>query len=292
MNKQFYIHIGIHKTGTTSLQKMLAWNRPYLKSKGLLYPHKCTWRGGHHNLAWELLADARTNTKYGTIAALKAEIENNFDSICLLSSEDISRFALQQKKQLYNLFADYNPKIIVYIRNQFDYIVSSWSTVIRNETVSSKFKEYYNFCMKKRLNLLNYTTFLEEWANIFGKENLIIKIYNKNLGKNLHQDFIHLLKAPINLNELKLPERSNTSLPYAQLNIVRIINNFKLQLDYDKRTEFTEALLNEIDKNYVARSKVIPPKNRVLLRKSTDAFFEESNRKIAQTYFNREELFV
>lgn len=292
MDKQFYIHIGIHKTGTTSLQQMLAWNRAYLKSKGLLYPTKCTWRGGHHNLPWELLADARTHAKYGSIQELKKEVEDNYESICLLSSEDMSRFAPLQKQQLYNLFSAYNPKIIVYIRNQFDYIVSSWSTVIRNETVHSKFEEYYTFCMKRRLNLLNYDKFLEEWASVFGKENLIIKIYNKNLGENLHQDFINLFKASIQLNKLKLPERANTSLPYAQLNIMRVINSFNLQLDNDKRAQFVDALLNEIHQNFVIRSKIIPPKDRRQLRKNTDAFFEESNRKVAQIYFGREELFI
>jgi len=292
MNKQFYIHIGIHKTGTTSLQQMLAWNRPYLKSKGLFYPNKCVWRGGHHNLAWELLSDSRSNSKYGTVKELKAEIEDSKESICLLSSEDISRFALLQKKQLQQLFAIYNPKIIVYIRNQFDYIVSAWSTVIRDNSVHSRFKEYYNFCMKKRLNLLNYTKFLEEWANVFGKENLIVKVYNKNLGEHLHQDFIDLFKVPIKLNELKLPERSNSSLPYAQLNVLRIINNFKLQLKESEKTEFIDALFQEIDKNYVTRTKITPPKDRVMLRKNTDKFFEVSNRKVAQTYFDREELFI
>lgn len=292
MDRQFYIHIGIHKTGTTSLQKMLAWNRPYLQSKGLFYPTKCTWRGGHHNLAWEILADARTHQKYGSIRELQTEIKANLKSICLLSSEDMSRFGLQQKKELYNSFKKYQPKIIVYIRNQFDYIVSSWSTVIRNETVSSKFEDYYNFCMKKRLNLLNYFSFLEEWATIFGKENLIIKIYNKNLGENLHEDFINLFNAPININDLKLPERSNTSLPYAQLNVIRVINNAKLSLDYDKRTQFIENLLQEIDQNFVIRSKIVPPKERTKLRIQTNLFFEESNKNVAQKYFNREELFI
>jgi len=296
MNKQFYIHIGIHKTGTTSLQKMLAWNRPYLKSKGLLYPTKCTWRGGHHNLAWEILDDSRANHKHGSVRDLQTEIKNTFKSVCLLSSEDLSRFGLQQKKELYTSFKNYQPKIIVYIRNQFDYIVSSWSTVIRNETVSSKFEDYYNFCMKKRLNLLNYFMFLEEWANVFGKENLIIKIYNKNLGENLHEDFINLFKVPnktpINMSELKLPERSNTSLPYAQLNVIRVLNNFKLQLDYDKRTDFVKTLLQEIDHNFVTRSEIVPPKERTNLRKHTDSFFEVSNRKVAQKYFNRDELFI
>ncbi len=290
MNKQCYIHIGIHKTGTTSLQKMLAWNRAYLARKGLLYPKQCTWRGGHHNLAWEIFGDARSHKKYGSIKELKTEIEKNDQSICLLSSEDFSRFGLPHKKKLRDHFKKYHPKIIVYIRNQFDYIVSSWSTVVRNETTGSKFKEYYNFCMKKRLNLLDYAMFLDEWAQVFGKENLIIKIYNKNLGLNLHEDFMNLFN--VNTNELKLPERSNTSLPYAQLNVIRIINNFNLQLDYEKRTEFVDALLKEIDQNFVIRSKIIPPKDRVMLRKNTDAFFEESNRVVAQKYFNRAQLFI
>ena len=103
---------------------------------------------------------------------------------------------------------------------------------------------------------------------------------------------MHLFEVPINLNELKLPERSNTSLPYAQLNVIRVINNFNLDLEYDKRTEFVDTLLKEIDQNFVIRSKVVPPKDRVMLRKNTDAYFEESNKEVAQKYFDREQLFI
>lgn len=293
MEKQFYIHIGTHKTGTTSLQKMLVWNRSYLKSIGLLYPKKCTWRGAHHNLSWQLKADARVNvSKYGSISELIAEIDDNFQSICLLSSEDMSIFKLKHKKELKTYFKKYNPKIIVYIRNQYDYIASCWSTHIKHEAVGMKFNQYYKFYMKERMDRLNYLQFLDEWADVFGKANLIVKIYNKNLGEHLHEDFIRLFKLPINLNKLKLPERSNTSLAFEKLNIIRAINNSNLRLTYDKRTKFIETLLREIDENFVVQPKIIPPKNRLELRKKTTLFFEESNRKAAQKYFDRDELFI
>lgn len=38
MTKQVFLHIGAHKTGTTTLQAELAANRHALKKSGLIYP--------------------------------------------------------------------------------------------------------------------------------------------------------------------------------------------------------------------------------------------------------------
>ena len=36
--KTIYLHIGVSKTGTTSIQRFLYKNRELLKDKGILYP--------------------------------------------------------------------------------------------------------------------------------------------------------------------------------------------------------------------------------------------------------------
>jgi hypothetical protein len=45
------LHIGTHKTGTTSLQAWLANNREALAANGVSYPHATVAHGsGHHRL--------------------------------------------------------------------------------------------------------------------------------------------------------------------------------------------------------------------------------------------------
>lgn len=62
MTKSIYIHIGPHKTGTTTLQFSLFLNKDKLKKNGILYPDSGIISAklpGHHNLAWEILGDKR-----------------------------------------------------------------------------------------------------------------------------------------------------------------------------------------------------------------------------------------
>lgn len=292
MDKRLYIHIGIHKTGTSSLQAMCVRNREYLATKNIYYPTSCLWKGGHHNLAWEIIKDQRADEKYGNINALFQEINENTSEVYLISSEDFSRFSINHKEQLKQLFAQFEVKIIIYIRNQFDYIVSSWSTIIRENTSSAKFDAYYHFCLRKRKALLMYDLFLNEWANLFGKENLIVKTYKKQSGNNLHKEFLHLINNTISTKDLKLPERSNASLPVAELNLLRFLNETDLKLEGDSRLKFIEQLFETINQNYATRKKIVPPSKREGLRKRTNEHFKTSNKKVAQEYFNRNELFL
>jgi hypothetical protein len=89
---KFYIHCGLHKTGTTALQAFLRQNTEKLRDAGVLYPYAgCpdSCPAGHHNIAWQLSRDRRYNRGYGGMDALAKEI-GDFGGDILLSSEDLS----------------------------------------------------------------------------------------------------------------------------------------------------------------------------------------------------------
>jgi len=56
--KTVYLHIGLHKTGTSTIQFFLANNREKLAELGYLYPFK---QVAHHNLAY-LIGDKKNLT--------------------------------------------------------------------------------------------------------------------------------------------------------------------------------------------------------------------------------------
>jgi hypothetical protein len=84
------IHIGTHKTGTTSIQAFLAKNRTRLKECGILYPYAGTRDRlpGPHNIAWELSGDARFDPRMGTVSDLLSEVCRSEERTTILSSED------------------------------------------------------------------------------------------------------------------------------------------------------------------------------------------------------------
>jgi hypothetical protein len=65
---EFFIHCGLHKTGTTALQQFMALNAQALLDSGLHYPAGGTGSTkAHHNLAWQLARDRRFFGRFGNI---------------------------------------------------------------------------------------------------------------------------------------------------------------------------------------------------------------------------------
>ena len=86
-----FIHTGLHKTGTTSLQKAFFDNRRVLARQGLLYPdtglspNPGNW--GHHELA---LALRQQESGEALWQALRAEADASGLDRVLVSSETLS----------------------------------------------------------------------------------------------------------------------------------------------------------------------------------------------------------
>ena len=50
------IHIGLRKSGSSTLQNFLTSNEPYLTAHHVLYPRCTRHHNNHHNIAHELLS--------------------------------------------------------------------------------------------------------------------------------------------------------------------------------------------------------------------------------------------
>ena len=91
------LHIGTHKTGTTSIQKFCAGNRARLRGQGLWYPdYDLIGKEGHyahHHLAHALagLPTSRGNREEaeGFFAAIRSSLRN--DETVLISAEPFWR---------------------------------------------------------------------------------------------------------------------------------------------------------------------------------------------------------
>lgn len=89
--KEIIIHIGTHKTGTTSIQNFLATNRKHLLKKDRIYFPETGTLGtntGHHNLAWQLVNSSRFKKKLGDLDDLLVDLKKNDFKRAILSSED------------------------------------------------------------------------------------------------------------------------------------------------------------------------------------------------------------
>ena len=102
MVKNIYIHIGPHKTGTTTVQKGLWINRERLKENDYLCPKSgqpYPQSAGTHNLAWQLGSNKKFSAESGTWDDLVKEIgKSGQPDNVILSSEAFSNLSLKEIK--------------------------------------------------------------------------------------------------------------------------------------------------------------------------------------------------
>ena len=200
-------------------------------------------------------------------------------------------------------FSEFDIKIVCYLRRQDDYIESlynQWAKGMNDEMYDVIFnnpsanKDKYkadednapNINMAKFLNgMLNvdYYAHLSEWAEIYGKEKIIIRTYEKSsLPKGIEYDFItNILGIGSDaLADLKLYEEVNSSV---KKDIVEYRIAAKL---FDLPGRFYE--LNDSPAlEYLSRNN----KNILTAKQAEEIleYYHKINEKIAREYLHRED---
>lgn len=87
-----FVHIGTHKTGTTSVQAFLRSHASELAQSGIIVPTAGTLSkdSGHHNLAFQLTGDTRYDPILGGLNELLAQLRHSTARRAVISSEDLS----------------------------------------------------------------------------------------------------------------------------------------------------------------------------------------------------------
>lgn len=226
--KKIVLHIGRHKSGTSSIQKFLAECTPFLEKHGILYPSIFRKGIAHHRLAGllkraevrKLSADEFTTR----VAEIRAEIVKLLESdhkVIVFSSE-----ALQNcnPKHVQRVFSGLGVQIEVacYFRDQVSYLASSY-----NQKVHAKL---YDVALEHHEEKFvgDYMKFADNWAACFS--NFQARVFHrKQLYKNnvIDDFFQHYLGLEIpdedNLQGLKNKDQN--------VSLTAEILSFKLELN-------------------------------------------------------------
>ena len=169
---EIFIHVGYPKTGSTFLRRKIY---PNLEINRILTP------------SYEYLAEDENfkPEKYLNILAQEGEFADFKKTI--ISQVAFSGHA--DGKDVYDkyliaerLFQTFpKAKIIFVIRNQLDYLLSSYSfkVIVRGmyrKSMSTWFKERYP---EKLENQLQYDRLVKKYSDLFGKENILVLLYEE-----------------------------------------------------------------------------------------------------------------
>lgn len=139
-----YIHAGPHKSGTTAIQWFLQENRPELLNHGYFVPESETKRGAHHALVEGLAGlDIGQHRESLVDRSVRALSETPAEAI-IISSEALEGIleSPQHARAFFGRIADLNlePKLILFPRNQPQWINSSYASSVKSFRLSDVFE--------------------------------------------------------------------------------------------------------------------------------------------------------
>jgi hypothetical protein len=182
------VHIGTHKTGTTSLQSMIARNETYFAEQGLYYPTAGRAGDGHHNLAWELNGDERYDPTVGSFADLTNELRQTKPRAVLLSSEDFEYLHLRPeslrnfRRRLSRL--GYKTHVLVVLRRPSEYLESLY-VELRKHGLEEEFDDFLARALADGGVVfrgwdfrVNYKQLVPSFAAVFGRRAVHVLRYD------------------------------------------------------------------------------------------------------------------
>lgn len=228
MSGTIYIHGGFGKTGSSSIQYYLHKHRDTILEKYNIYiPDSTRYFTGpfsdyKHSLAH--ITGVDKDVFFSEIA------QHNMNDI-LITTEQLSAYlgmSLSLIEMLKENFPDRKIKIICYLRKIDDFIKSVHnqrmkSFALNRESKHSSLDKFVAFLLEQGSpdfpDYIHPSRFLHAFQNTVGKDNLILKIYDKALLKNgnVVDDFLSVLGIDSKESDTKLNKNKrieNDALPF------------------------------------------------------------------------------
>lgn len=196
VSKTLVLHIGMPKTGTTSIQEAFGRNNKKLRKEGIFYPAKKPYN--HANTFAPIFLENRLNTIYFKQHKINTEekaqkkvielkrywnkqFESNAVDTFIISAESLYRLSTNEIAELKAFVAPFfdDFKVIVYIRKPEVALKSLWGQYVKTLSEQHSPKALFDSVVKT----YNYH-FVERWAEAFGTDKVIVRPFEQSAMVN------------------------------------------------------------------------------------------------------------
>ena len=306
-----YLHIGMPKTGTTAIQNFLWQNKEILEKHGICYPDfpvhypSIPYPRNAHFLISEY-GEANENgivrqlpdpVEYESILDRLGECGKRFGRI-FLTDESIWRHWADSPNLWKKLKGDLGKRdlslrIIVYLRRQDNFILSIYRQKVKAAFTSKSFYDYMPILKAKYP--VDFFAYMNMLSACIGKENLIIRVYEKEQFKgaeqNLFSDFLDIFGLSMQNGFVAEQSKYNLSLTDSLFELRRTLNLLPKSLRRDPlfSQNIETILANKSPSADEAKTSFFRPGEQAAYLEG----FAESNRLLAKEYLGRtdEKLF-
>lgn len=311
---RMFLHIGTHKTGTTSIQRFCGANRDALRRRGLWYPpadvgnfpsHYAHHRIAHAIAGREPAADAADAADF--FERVRKRAKN--DEAILISAEPMYRHMLPAPKlaggqakltdderdhrftdyarAVRDSIGDFDVTVLVMVRRQDKFVESLYAEQILSTGYTRSIEQFAS----ERHFLLDYETRLAGWAECFGDDHIAVKVFDPAASTDpIEREFIEWLGLGWG-DDLKIGPRHNVTPSRALVEFKRLLNSPGQSLKVNNQLRMWIDQLNDkipADELPDLGSYYLQPRDRVELLDQ----FAACNRAVAERFCGRSELFA
>jgi hypothetical protein len=213
------IHIGTHKTGSTSIQSFMAAHEPALAQHGVLYPDIGRNRGGgHFGLKTELRGDADLPswTALGALAAASP------DQHVVVSCEGFEYLNATQIETIAKALRGQAVQVIGYLREYGGMVQSQYAQLSRICRNLDDFDVFFDrYLAESERTFVRF----ERWAEVFGWPNLRIRLFDRQVlaEGDVVEDFLRLLGLGRAALGVDLTRERNLAPPWQAIEMTRTV---------------------------------------------------------------------
>ena len=298
--KRLVIHIGYHKTGSTSVQTYMEENRDFLEERGLFYPptqrdDRRPYYSKHLHLFDQLIAKNHAAEGYrdhvrDALSPYVREILSSGAETAVISEESFSGMHPDIIRALGVLKQDFDVHVLAIIRRQDAFLQSWYQQSIKDFREQRTFARFIN---EGDWHRLYYHDTLARWAEVFGEDRLIVRSYDRMTGQEgfgMIREFLGLVLG--HPPDWEIRERAwNVAFPSVCYEALRYIAREKVP-DDDYRA-FIRSMRRVslqhpgLARNALFQRKYLTPEISAALH----ARFRDSNRITAERHFGGDDPF-
>ena len=224
---KLFLHIGLHKTGTSSLQESLIKNKNFLKNENIIVlsdlPNMIELskeKPSNDSLVKKCILELNEKiSRYNSTKPIKIIISNEGLSGNPYKGYQNTKGIAENLSKITN---GINTKVIIYLRKQDEFIESLYIQSIKE----GKTHDFNKFLQSFKRNTFDWCKYLNIWLQFFSKNQLRIRIYDKQfLKNNIISDFANIIKSEVLIND---KEDYNINLGYSKnaLEVARTLNQY------------------------------------------------------------------
>ena len=223
MSKKLIDHIGANKTGSSAVQRFLSMNSLALRAEGIIVPDNdfriADNTQGFHVFGFQRLLNSPLEGRKQLEDAIDAvDLAYPRATAILLSAENLA--ANPAAPSLFeDLVEKYDTRVIIYIRRQDEFLLSSWQ-----QWHSKIWVDFWAWVISVVGMLGDWRAYLENWETVIPRDKITVRIFERSKleGGDVIADFYSMLGISKPLSALAYPKRTvNPSFSDAIMDLVK-----------------------------------------------------------------------